>query len=145
MPIELSIHDDLPPDAADVVDRGLDEANDAAGVLQDVKPLSAFVRDGGRVVGGAVGRTWGECCELQQLWIDAAYRRRGLGERLLRGFEQRAAERGCTLVYLTTFSFQAPAFYEGRGYRVVHELRGYAHGVRKFTMSRQIGAHAPTP
>lgn len=145
MPIELSIHDDLQPDAADVVDRGLDEANDAAGVLQDVKPLSAFVRDGGRVVGGAVGRTWGECCELQQLWIDAAYRRRGLGERLLRGFEQRAAERGCTLVYLTTFSFQAPAFYEGRGYRVVHELRGYAHGVRKFTMSRQIGAHAPTP
>jgi len=143
MPLELSIHDDPPPDAADVVDRGLDEANDAAGVLQDVRPLGAFVRDEGRVVGGAVGRTWGECCELQQLWVDAAFRGRGLGERLLRAFEQRAAERGCTLVHLTTFSFQAPGFYAGRGYRVEHELRGYAHGVCKFTMTRQIGAHAP--
>jgi hypothetical protein len=32
----------------------------------------------GTVVGGAIGRTWGECCELQQLWVSAELRSTGI-------------------------------------------------------------------
>ena len=42
-------------------------------------PCHASRARGGRVVGGAVGRWWGQCCELQQLWVEVSYRYRGIG------------------------------------------------------------------
>ena len=40
-----------------------------------------------------------------------------MGSRLLRDFEAEAANRGCTHVFTTSFTFQAPGFYERHGYR----------------------------
>ena len=94
--ITVTLHDDVPTAEGDLVDTGLGEANEAAAPLHDVRALSAFARaPSGAVIGGAVGRTWGECCELQQLWVDAAQRRQGIGARLVREFERRAEARGC--------------------------------------------------
>jgi ribosomal protein S18 acetylase RimI-like enzyme len=133
----FSVHDDLPREAAKIVDEGLGESNNAAAPIHDVQPLSCFVRlAGGEVVGGAVGRTWGACCELQQLWVDPRYRRQGLGSRLVRQFEQRGAARGCHTFYLDTFSFQALGFYRSLGYRPKLEIRGFPERIRKFIMVR---------
>jgi len=134
----ITIHDNPSPADVEAVDSGLDTANDEARVLQDVRPLAAFAREAGELVGGAVGRTWGECCELQYLWVRTEDRRRGLGLRLLHAFEQRARERGCNRVYLETFSFQAPALYAAQGYRVAFELHGYTHAVGKFLMIKEL-------
>jgi hypothetical protein len=42
-----------------------------------VRPPCCIARNSeGSVIGGAVGRTWGDCCELQQLWVDQQQRRR---------------------------------------------------------------------
>lgn len=90
------------------------------------------------MIGGAVGRTWGECCELQQLWVDPAQRRQGIGARLVREFEQRAQARGCRTFYLETFSFQAPSLYRSLGYAVAHELHGFAPGIVKYLMVRRL-------
>ena len=137
----ISMHDDLPADAAAVVDAGLDAANAAAAALHEVRPLSCFARGpSGDVIGGAVGRTWGECCELQQLWVEPAQRRRGLATRLVRAFEARAQARGCRVFYLETFSFQAPALYRSLGYTTRHRIEGFAPGVAKFLMLREIDA-----
>jgi GNAT superfamily N-acetyltransferase len=139
--IRLTVHDDVPPAEAAVIDAGLGAFNDEAMALRDVRGLAAFARDASNhVVGGAVGRTWGECCELQQLWVAPAHRRAGLGARLVREFEQRAVDRGCRRVSLETFSFQAQPFYEALGYSVALELRGYTQGVAKFTMTKPIAA-----
>ena len=136
--LSFEVHDTLPSDAGDIVDVGLGAANDAAAPLHEVRALSSFARDAaGAVVGGAIGRTWGECCELQQLWVHDAWRRCGVGSRLVRQFEQRAAQRGCRIFYLETFSFQAPALYRSLGYRVVHEHRGFPHGIVKYLMQRE--------
>jgi GNAT superfamily N-acetyltransferase len=135
----FSVHDQPDPAAAAIVDQGLDEANEQAAPLDEVAPLQCFVRDaGGRVVGGAVGRTWGECCELQQLWVDPALRQQGLGGRLLQAFEQRAMERGCKLCYLYTFSFQAPGFYRAHGYETGLAIEGFGRGIVKHTMLRRL-------
>jgi ribosomal protein S18 acetylase RimI-like enzyme len=135
----LSVHDDVPGADAHVVDAGLGAANDAAAPLHEVRRLAAFVRAAdGALIGGAVGRTWGTCCELQQLWVDAAWRRRGLGARLVRAFEQRAQQRGCVTFYLETFSFQAPSLYRGLGYEERLAIDGFAPGIRKFTMVREL-------
>lgn len=140
-PLSLSVHDDLPRDAAAIVDDGLGESNDRAAPLHEVRPLSCFVRTtAGEVVGGAIGRTWGACCELQQLWVRPDLRCRGTGARLVRAFEERAVARGCITFYLETYSFQAPRLYRSLGYEVRLELQGYAEGVVKFTMVKELPA-----
>jgi ribosomal protein S18 acetylase RimI-like enzyme len=136
--ITVTLHDDVPAAEAGLVDSGLGDANEAAAPLHDVQSLCAFARTAsGTVIGGAVGRTWGECCELQQLWVDAAHRRQGIGARLVREFERRAQERGCRTFYLETFSFQAPSLYRSLGYDVTHELHGFAPGIVKYLMVRK--------
>lgn len=131
----LSVHDDLPPAEAALVDQGLGDANDAAAPLHEVQPLSCFARDeAGTVIGGAVGRTWGPCCELQQLWVHADARRQGIGASLVRAFEARARERGCNIFYLETYNFQAPGFYRSLGYETAYEHRVYPHGIFRCVM-----------
>ena len=129
---------DTPPEAGLlVVDNGLDQYNHSVAPLSGVRPLASFATDhSGRVVGGAVGRTWGRCCELLQLWVDEEFRSTGIGSRLLRQFEEHAGRRGCDVFYLTTLSFQAPAFYRKHGYTSLAEISGYPDGITKHLMHK---------
>jgi len=135
----ITTHDQ--PDASDalIVDGGLGASNGAA--FDDVRPLACFLRDAeGGVLGGVVGRRWGECAELQQLWVQPELRRQGLGARLVQAFERQAATHGCMRVYLETFSFQAPRLYRALGYEVRHTIAGYAAGIQKHLMVHELGA-----
>ena len=70
--MRLTVHDqdDLPE--ARLVEAGLDATNAAVVALRNVRPLIVLAREQGEtVVGGAVGRTWGACCELRQLWVES--------------------------------------------------------------------------
>jgi GNAT superfamily N-acetyltransferase len=137
--IHYTGHDEPPIDDARVVDEGLGNANAGAAPLHEVRPLACFARaPTGQVIGGAVGRSWGECCELQQLWVEPVRRGSGIGKRLVREFESLAQRRGCTTFYLETFNFQAPQFYQALGYRTTHEHAVYPHGIVKFTMVRTL-------
>ena len=134
----LSVHDAVQAEDARVIDQGLDDSNAAAAPIHDVRALACFARlEGGTVVGGAIGRTWGECCELQRLWVHPTHRRAGLGTRLVRQFEEAAVARGCSVFYLDTFSFQARPFYERLGYEAKLEIRGFAPGIAKYIMVRR--------
>lgn len=136
-PIAYTVHDDLPAEETRFVDEGLGGFNDEAAPQHEVRPLSCFARlASGEVVGGAIGRTWGPCCELQQLWVDPAFRRHGAGARLVHDFEAHAQARGCETFYLETFSFQAPEFYRALGYEVRYEHAVYPHGIVKYLMVR---------
>lgn len=105
--------------------------------------MSCFARsDSGQVLGGAVGRRWGRCCELQQLWVEPTARGKGLGAQLMRAFEAHAVSHGCDTLYLETYSFQAPGFYAALGYTVTHEHAVYPHGIVKFMMVKRC---APQP
>ncbi len=138
-PLQFTLHDDVPAEAAGIVDAGLGASNDAAAPLHEVQALACFARlPGGEVVGGAVGRTWGTCCELQQLWVEPGRRRHGIGKRLVEQFEARAKARGCRTFYLETFSFQAPNLYRSLGYEVKVELRGFSAGIVKYTMAHEL-------
>jgi N-acetylglutamate synthase-like GNAT family acetyltransferase len=122
-----------------IVDAGLGEYSVSGGPLHAVEPLHVIATNrNGEVVGGAIGRTWGKCCELQQLWVSSGYRGNGEGTRLMDAFEGEAIRRGCELVYLDTFSFQAPAFYVKRGYVEVLRTAGFTIEVIKSTMQKRI-------
>jgi len=138
--ISISTYDDHPKKESGVVDHGLDEFNYAVAPLHEVTPLSCFARlPDGEVIGGAVGRSWGPCAEIQQLWVAEAHRKSGIGTRLVYAFENHARGRGCDTLYLETLSFQAPRFYESLGYRVTYEHAVYPHGVVRYTMVKRVG------
>jgi hypothetical protein len=50
------------------------EASAAMGLGNDVDP-AIFVRHAGTVVAAISGWTWGDCCELQNLWVVPPTRR----------------------------------------------------------------------
>lgn len=128
------------PSSLKLVDDGIGDYNEAVEPrLAEVRHPSCFARDAAeRVVGGAVGRTWGNNAELQQIWLPASLRSHQLGSKLLLEFEAGAIARGCNLLYLETWSFQARGFYEKRGFEVACEISGYAAGVSKFTMTKSL-------
>jgi GNAT superfamily N-acetyltransferase len=136
--VKFTLHDELPAADARAVNQGLDVFNRQHSPLDEVRALSCFARlPDDVVVGGALGRTWGECCELQQLWVHADHRMQGIGTRLVREFERGAAARGCRTFYLDTFSFQALGFYQSLGYEPRIEIPGFPAGIRKYLMMRR--------
>lgn len=142
--ISYQTFDEPPAAALLAVDAGLEAHNRAAAPLDDVQPLAAIASlPSGEVIGGAVGRTWGGCCELLQLWVHPDHRGLGTATRLLKEFERQGAARGCHTFYLTTLSFQAPEFYRKRGYSVLARIAGYPDGIAKYLMQRQRSSDAP--
>ena len=103
------------------------EASAAMGLGDDVQ-LAIFVRDGGRVVAGISGWTWGDCCELQSLWVKPSLRGRSLGTQLLATAEAEAAARGCTQTVHFTYDFQARRLYERAGYELVGRVEDFPSG-----------------
>jgi len=99
-----------------VVDH-LDSYNIAVTGFREYSPVNLFLRDAGdEVVGGLLAGIWGGVLFVRILWISEALRGRGFGRRLMEAAEGRAVERGCRHVFLDTFDFQAPGFYEKLGY-----------------------------
>jgi ribosomal protein S18 acetylase RimI-like enzyme len=119
-------HDD-PQLPAWLEDR-LYEFNVAATGHDDGAALAFTVRDGERVVAGIAGHTWGGCCEIKQLWVDASHRGRGYGRALLERVEAEARARGCARITLSSHTFQAPAMYRRLGFVEVGRVDGFPRG-----------------
>ena len=139
----FSTHDSHPSEEYALVDTGLGEFNDQAAPLHEVQQISCFVRtSSGQVVGGAIGRWWGSCCELQLLWVEPTHRHKGIGRQLIQAFEAQARTHGCDSFFLETFSFQAPGLYISLGYEVAYENTAYPHGIVKYHMVKQVASGA---
>ena len=104
-----------------------------------IHPLLIVMRDeDDNVVGGLVASTYWSWLDVDHLWVAEAMRGRGLGRRLLRTAEREARARSCSRAKLTTYSFQARAFYEKEGYRVVGALEDYPPGGAYFWMRKDF-------
>jgi len=126
--MEFHVEDD--PDPLDI---GLLEANIRSEAsttmgLGDEVELAIFVRDAGTVVAGISGWTWGDCCELQSLWVAPHLRGGGLATRLIAAAEAEAARRGCSQTVHFTYDFQARALYERNGYELVGRVEDFPSG-----------------
>lgn len=73
----------------------------------------------GKIIAGCVAKMYcWNVAYIDTLWVDSVYRGKGLGTRLLAEIEKTAKAKGCYLIHLDTFDFQAKEFYEKQGYRV---------------------------
>jgi GNAT superfamily N-acetyltransferase len=115
-----------------VVSDHLDAYNVAITGFPEYSPVNLFLRDAGdEVMGGLLAAVWGGVLFIRILWVSEALRGRGFGRRLMEVAERRAVERGCRHIFVDTFSFQAPGFYEKLGYQIYAKAEdwplGHAH------------------
>jgi GNAT superfamily N-acetyltransferase len=81
---------------------------------------------------------WGGVLFVRILWVAQALRGQGHGRRLLEMAERRAAERGCRHVFIDTFSFQAPGFYEKRGYVIYGQADDWPVGHTHYFLRKDL-------
>jgi GNAT superfamily N-acetyltransferase len=127
--VEFQVEDDPDPLDIERLETLIRREASAAMALGDERDLAIFVRDAaGTVVAGISGWTWGDCCELQSLWVAPTLRGRGLATRLLAAAEAEAAGRGCTQTVHFTYDFQARDLYEQNGYELVGRVKNFPTG-----------------
>ncbi len=126
--MEFCVENDPDPRDLEFLETQIRREASAAMGLGDEAELAIFVRDAGRIVAGISGWTWGDCCELQSLWVEPSLRGRWLGTRLLAAAEAEAAARGCSQTVHFTYAFQAGRLYERSGYELAGRVEGFPSG-----------------
>lgn len=105
----------------------------------DGRGLACFLRDGqGQIVAGISGYTWAGMAEIEFLWVDESLRGQGAGSQLLAAVEQEAQRRGCALIITSTYSFQAPDFYQRHGYEVTGQVENCPPGHTNFWLKKTL-------
>jgi GNAT superfamily N-acetyltransferase len=104
----------------------LDKVNAAAtkGVPPARELTVQILDDTGELAAGMSGWTWGVAAGIGMTWVRETSRGERLGTQLLTQFEAEARSRGCSHVFVTSFTFQAPGFYERQGYREIFRWEG---------------------
>lgn len=82
----------------------------------------------GEVLGGGVGQETLGVFYLTHLWAVRAWRKEGLGARLLAATEEAAGRLNCSEVRLDTLNRRAVPFYTRNGYEVYAVLQDYIPG-----------------
>lgn len=138
---QFVIETDPLPEALRYLDDRLYEFNAGATGIADGQGLAILVRDeDGRIVAGIAGHTWGGCCEIRQLWVEASRRRQGLGSELLAAVEEEARRRNCAQIVLATHTFQAPDFYRRHGFELLAAVDGYPRGHASLLLRKRLVA-----
>ena len=134
-------YEDPSRDDVAFLEERLYEFNRTVTGISDGRSLGVFRRDErGKIVAGAAGHTWGETCELGQVWVEESLRGRGVGRRLVEAAEAEAVRRGCRQLVLSTHSFQAPDFYRKLGFEVVGKLDDYPLGHAQLTLRKGLSS-----
>jgi len=91
-----------------------------------------------QVLGGVIGETHWGWLYISLMFIKEELRGQGYGHQLLILAEAEARQRGATHVYLDTFSFQAPKFYQQHGYQVFGELSNFPTGQTRYYLKKDL-------
>ncbi|SCX09540.1 N-acetylglutamate synthase, GNAT family [Ruminococcaceae bacterium P7] len=95
--------------------------------------------ENGKIIAGCVARMYcWKVAYIDTLWVDEKYRDKGLGSKLLAEVEKSAKEKGCYLIHLDTFDFQAKEFYEKQGYSLFGTLEDCPKSHCRFYLKKLI-------
>ncbi|MDT3397579.1 GNAT family N-acetyltransferase [Streptomyces sp. B1866] len=108
----------------------------------DERPVHLYAHaDDGALAGGLIGHAWGHWLHVELLWVDERWRGSGLGSRLVARAEEIARDRlGCVHARVESWGFQAPAFYEKLGYRLLCVIPDYPPGETDHLLVKELTA-----
>ena len=75
---------------------------------------------------------------VSTVFVDEAYRRKGIGARLMREMEKRAAEMGVNTIRLDTFNWQGKEFYEALKYTCVGHYDNVEDGYSEYFFLKRL-------
>jgi GNAT superfamily N-acetyltransferase len=108
----------------------------------DPKPetIALVVRDEEteEIIGGLYGEIFYRWFFIELLAIPEQTQGQGTGSRLIAMAEEVARERGCVGLWLDTFDFQAPSFYERLGFSKFGTLDDFPPGHQRFFMQKRL-------
>lgn len=133
------------PDAPGDADRkaiveALVAFNDKAVGPSGFQPLAVLIQDpaSGNTVGGLWGKTIYDWLFVELLIVPDQFRGQDIGSRILTRAEDIARERGCIGVWLDTYAFQAPGFYDKLGYEIFGTIDDHPRGSRRFFLQKRL-------
>ena len=92
------------------------------------EPLNLYIEDEqSQLLAGLVAETFGNWLEIEYLFVKEDLRGQGIGSQLLQRAESEAKNRNCRYVFVNTYQFQAPSFYQKHGYQEVFTLKDYPY------------------
>ena len=136
----IEVGDCVDLDAQKILSDGLATFNEQATGYHDRLPLTVLVKDPHthQVLGGITGRSAFGMAFLDLFHLPDSLRGSGLGSQLLQAFEDEARRRGCLSAVLYTISFQAPGFYEKRGWVRFGEIPCAPEGSSRVFLSKVL-------
>ena len=75
---------------------------------------------------------------VSTVFVDEEYRRKGLGARLMREMEKRAAAMGVNMIRLDTYDWQGQEFYEALGYECVGSYENKEDGFSEYFYLKRL-------
>ena len=93
----------------------------------------------GNIIAGVLSKMYcWNCLYIDALWVQDEHRKEGLGSKLLKEVEKIAKEKGCHLIHLDTFDFQAKDFYIKYGYEIFGVLNDCPQEHSRYFMKKSI-------
>jgi GNAT superfamily N-acetyltransferase len=136
-PVDIVIEEKPTKETLAILDNGLDVYNAKFSPEHFEEFVTALKTPAGEVKGGIYALSWAGMLFIKWLWIDEAYRRHGHGRKLMASAEEEGRRRGCSVVWLDTFEFQARPFYEKLGYSSFGTL-DYPVGFKRFFLQKTL-------
>jgi len=108
---------DLTPSEIDAIEDRLYAFNSMSTGRDDAAAFGFAVRGEAReAIAVIAGYTWAGIAEIRQFWVDPDRRGKGHGRALLNAALAEASNRGVKRIWVASYEFQAPSFYEKAGF-----------------------------
>lgn len=140
--VEIVYESELRPESRQAVVDGLVAFNRVqtpgfAGAFANIGLLIKHPETG-ETDGGLTGRISFGWLFVELLFVPERLRGQGIGRKLMEQAEAVARAQGCVGIWLDTFTFQAPGFYQKLGYAVFGEIPDYPAGSSRFFLSKRL-------
>ena len=128
---------------ADYIGNMLLEFNLQSKPLSQEKPFIHINRcikaENGEIIGGILAclALW-HILSIDTLWVKEEFRNHGVAKQLLSLVEAEAREKGCYIIYLSTYDFQAKDFYLKNGYKIFGVLEDCPKEHKLYHLSKRL-------
>lgn len=91
-------------------------------------PIAFIAKENDQFVGALVAQMFWGALHIKYVYIEDAFRSKGVGSQLLEAALAYAKEQKCPFAFVETMSFQAMPFYKKFGFVLEYTRHGYNHG-----------------
>ena len=131
---------DLTEEQAEDIEERLEDFDESYITYKMDGEIQIGIEDDGKLVAGLDACiTNFKILYVSTVFVDEEYRRKGLGARLMREMEKRAAAMGVNNIRLDTYDWQGKEFYETLGYECVGHYENKEDGFSEYFYLKSLG------